>query len=400
MTLTPRALNRATLARQLLLARAAAPGPDGLAETVRRVSALQAQHPASPYVALWNRVEGFDAADLDAAYAGRRLVRSTLLRITLHTVHADDHHPFRAAMLPTLRAARLNDRRFTSTGFTAQEADALVPGLLAFLAEPRSGDDVVAWIDERHPGHGKIAWWALRHYGPFVHAPTDAPWSFGLRASWLPAPALDGDGRGVLEPGDLDPDDLDPDDALPVLVRRYLAGFGPASVADVAQFLLVHRPRVRAAVAALGDDLETLEGPDGTALHDLPGAPRPAEDTPAPPRLLGMWDEVLLAHADRSRIVPPAYRKLVTRVNGDVLPTILVDGYVAGVWRTVAGPDGAPLVEAHAFEPLGEDVWTALGDEAAGLLALLGARDPYPYRRHDRWWDRLPEPAELRRLPA
>lgn len=390
MTITPRALNRATLARQLLLARVAAPGPAGAAETVRRVAALQAQHPASPYVALWNRVDGFDAADLDAAYAERRVVRSTLMRITLHTVHADDHRAFRAAMQPTLRGARLHDRRFTSTGFTAEEADALVPDLLALVAEPRSGQDVVAWIDERHPGHGKIAWWALRHYGPFVHAPTDAPWSFGARASWLPAPGHD---------GETDPDGPGPDDALPVLVRRYLEAFGPASVADVGQFLLVHRPRVRAAIAALGDELETLDGPDGVTLHDVRGAPRPGEDTPAPPRLLGMWDEVLLAHADRSRVVPPAYRRLVTQVNGDVLPAILVDGYVAGLWRTVDGPDGAPLVEAHAFEPLGEDVWSALAVEAAGLLTLLGARDPHPYRRHDRWWDRLPEPVQRRLLP-
>ncbi len=391
MTLTPRALNRATLARQLLLARVAAPGPDGVAETVRRVTALQAQHPASPYVALWNRVDGFAAADLDAAYSRRQVLRSTLMRITLHAVHSGDHHAFRTAMQPTLRAARLNDRRFTSTGFTAEEADALVPDLLALVAEPRRGEDVVAWIDERHPGHGKIAWWALRHYGPFVHAPTDAPWSFGPRASWLPAPGHDG------EPDHVGPG---PDDALPWLVRRYLEGFGPASVADVGQFLLVHRPRVRAAVAALGDALETLDGPDGTTLHDVPGAPRPAEDAPAPPRLLGMWDEVLLAHADRSRLVPPAYRKLVTQVNGDVLPAILVDGYVAGVWRTVDGPDGAPLVEARAFEPLGADAWSALAGEAASLLTMLGPRDPHPYRRYDRWWDRLPEAAELRRLPA
>ncbi len=385
MTVTPRELNRATLVRQLLLTRVPAQGPDAVAETVRRVVALQAQHVASPYVALWNRVDDLDPADVDAAFVKGRLVRSTLLRITLHTVHAADHRPFRAAMQPTLRGARLNDRRFTSTGFTAERADALVPGLLEYLGEPHGGPEVEAWIEERHPGHGRIAWWALRHYGPFVHAPRDAPWSFGPRAWWLPAPGHDGE--------------LDPDAALPGLVRRYLEGFGPATVADLWQFLMVHRPRVRAALAALGDEVEVLEGPDGAVLLDVVGAPRPAEETPAPPRLLGMWEQVLLAYADRGRVVPEAYRKEVTRVNGDVLPAILVDGYVAGVWRTVDGPDGDPRVEVHAFEPLTDDVWSALAAEAASLLTMLADRDPHPYRRYDRWWERLPEPAQRQLLP-
>lgn len=114
----------------------------------------------------------------------------------------------------------------------------------------------------------------------------------------------------------------------------------------MAQFALVQRARVRTAVRALADELEQLEGPDGTVMYDIPGAPRPAEDTPAPPRLMAMWDSTLLAYADRSRVVPPAYRKHVTRVNGDVLPTLLVDGYVAGVWRPVDGG-----IEAGAFHP-------------------------------------------------
>jgi hypothetical protein len=156
---------------------------------------------------------------------------------------------------------------------------------------------------------------------------------------------------------------------------------------------------VRAALAALGDEVEVLEGPDGTVLYDVAGGARPAENTPAPPRLLGMWEQVLLAYADRARVVPEAYRKEVTRVNGDVLPAILVDGYVAGVWRTVDGPDGDPRVEVHAFEPLTDDVWSALAAEAASLLTMLADRDPHPYRRYDRWWERLPEPAQRRLLP-
>jgi hypothetical protein len=392
VALTTQDLNRATLARQLLLGREPLPGPQGVADGIRRVVALQAQHPASPYLALWNRIADLDPTDVDEAYASRAIVRSTLLRITLHTVHAADHPGFRVAMQPTLRAARLNDTRFRVSGLDAAGADALVPGLLAYLDQPRTGVELAAWIDDRHADAGRPAWWALRHYGPFVYAPSGRPWSFGRTASWLPAPGFDGEGEDAVP--------TDPEEALVPLVHRYLAGFGPASAVDVAQFMLVNRPRARAALAALGDELEVLDGPDGTPLYDVPGAPRPPSDTPAPPRLLGMWDNVLLAHADRSRVLPAEYRPHVSRRNGDVLPTLLVDGFVAGVWRTVPGADGGPVVEAHAFRPLPDDVWSALAGEAAALVTMLAEREAHPYARYDGWWAKLPEPAQVRRLPG
>src|SRR5690606_1258393 len=129
-------------------------------------------------------------------------------------------------------------------------------------------------------------------------------------------------------------------------------------------FALVQRARAREALRALGDELELLEGPDGEELFDIPGAPRPDEDTPAPPRLLGMWDNVLLAYFDRSRVIPPEIRKLVIRNNGDTLPTLLVDGYVAGVWRAVEGG-----IEATAYTPLSEENWNGLAAEARRLLS-------------------------------
>ncbi|MFI1397977.1 winged helix DNA-binding domain-containing protein [Streptomyces sp. NPDC020681] len=381
MKITAHQLNRATLARQLLLGRESLDAADG----VRRVVALQAQEPASPYIALWNRLSGFDPAGLDAALAGLQTVKATLMRITLHAVHVEDYRAFREAMDPTLRASRLGDSRFTASGLTADDADPLVADLLTYADRPRTAAEMGSWLDERlgapmDPDAQRM----LRQYAPLWHARTGGPWSFETRPSFVAAGT-----RPVL---------ADPDVAaggLQVLIRRYLEGFGPASVADMAQFALVQRARAKAAVHALADELEQLEGPNGTVMYDIPGAPRPSEDTPAPPRLLAMWDSILLAYADRSRVVPPAYRKHVTRVNGDVLPTLLVDGYVAGVWRPVDGG-----IEATAFHPLPRDAWKGLAAEAESLIAFLADRDPRVYRRYDHWWAKGLPGAETRLLPG
>ncbi len=379
MSITARALNRATLGRQLLLGRASLP----VADAVRRVVALQAQHPASPYLALWNRLAAFDPTDLDAAFTRHEVIKATLLRITLHAVHAADYRAFRAAMEPTLRAARLGDDRFRVSGLTVADVHALIPDLLAYADRLRTAAESEAWLADRLGAPQPGAWWALRQYAPLWHAPTGAPWSFGPRPSYVAARA-----RPVLA------DPAASAAALQTLIKRYLEGFGPASMADVAQFALVYRPRVKEALTALSGELERLDGPDGKELFDIPGARRPDEDTPAPPRLMAMWDSILLAYADRGRVIPPAYRPLVTRMNGDVLPTLLVDGYVAGVWRPVEGG-----IEATAFQRLPDDVWEGLAAEARSLVVFLADREPEVYRRYTHWWSKLPS-AEARLLPG
>lgn len=380
MTMTVRALNRATLARQLLLERASG----GVAEAVGRVLALQAQHPASPYLALWNRLDGFDPADLDTAFADGTVVKATLMRITLHAVHAGDYPVIQQAMQPMLRAGRLNDRRFRDTGLSHAEAEAAIPDLLGFLATPRSNAECEAWLSERRGAPMKWLWWALRQFGPVVHAPTGPPWTFGTRPAYVaPAdPPTIADGATSAA-------------ALAALFRRYVAAFGPVSMPDFARFAMLYRAPARAAVDTVADELEELAGPGGTVLYDLPGAPRPGEDVPAPPRLLGMWDSLLLAHADRGRVIPSEHRKLVIRSNGDTLPTLLVDGFVAGVWRPADGGG----IEAASFRPLSAADWDGLAAEAAALTALLADRDPTVYRRYDRWWTELPA-AEVRVLPG
>ena len=374
MTLTLRRLNRATLARQGLLRRAAVGAVDG----VRRAVALQAQEAPSPYLALWNRVEGFDPGELDRALAEQSVVKAQLMRITLHAVAADDYPAFHEAMQVSLRAARLNDRRFRADGVSVEATEALVPDLLAFTREPRTNADVEAWLEDRFGTPKPRVWWALRQYGPFVHARTGGAWAFGPRPAYVGALAQD-------RP-------RDPAASVRHLVRRYLEGFGPASMADIAQFSTIYRPPIKAALEELAGELVVLEGPRGLVLYDLPDGELPDEDMPAPPRLLPMWDSTLLAYADRARIVPAGYRKLVIRNNGDVLPTLLVDGFVAGVWRVVDGG-----IEATAFEPLSEAAWAGLEREARALLAFLASRDAAVYRRYVRWWRNLPA-AEVRVL--
>jgi hypothetical protein len=222
--------------------------------------------------------------------------------------------------------------------------------------------------------------WALKMFAPLHHAPTGGPWSFGVKASFVAARAKS---RAQ-----------SPEEALQHLVLRYLEAFGPASVADFSQFTIIRRPVTQQALRALGDKVEELEGPDGTTLFDVSGASLPPEEAPAPPRLLPMWDSVLLAYADRSRVIPPDYRRLFIHQNGDVLPSLLVDGYVAGVWRPVEGG-----IEATAFHRLSKEAWRGLEAEAVGLVKFLAERDPTVYRRYGHWWAKLPS-AEVRVLPG
>jgi hypothetical protein len=379
VVITARALNRATLTRQLLLRREALT----VTEAVRRLVALQAQEPASVYLALWNRLAGFDPAAVDAALSGRAVVKGTLMRVTLHAVHAGDYRVFRAAMEPVLRASRLGDPRFIASGLTAADADAFIPDLLRYASEPRTSAELAGWAGSTlGTPLPAAAWRMLRQYAPLVHAPPGGPWSFVSSRHVYVAP--DDDGWPLL---------ADPAAALPVLIERYLAAFGPASVADMARFTLARRSLVTAAVRALGDALDRLDGPDRTVLYDVPGGPRPGGDLPVPPRLLGMWDSVLLAYHDRGRVMPLGYRAHVVRVNGDVLPTLLVDGYVAGVWRVIGGQ-----VEATAFHPLAAEAWDGLAAEASALRTLI-ARDPALYGRYGHWWKKLPD-GEVRLLPG
>jgi hypothetical protein len=377
MDLTALQLNRASLGRQLLLRRERL----GVTDAIRRCAALQAQEPASPYLALWNRLEGFDPAELDAAFSSFAVVKATLMRLTLHVVHAGDYPDFHNTMLPHLRGARLLDRRYTSTGLTVDDADALLPQLAEFAAQPRAAAEIQEFVDGRHGERKERLWWALRTYAPLHHVPTGAPWSFDGPRSFVAAPAKPGPPS---QP-----------ESVERLLLRYLEAFGPATAHDFSQFSLLTMPVVHYVLRSLDGKLEKLSGPGNTVLFDIPGAWLPSGDVPAPPRLLPMWDSVLLAYRDRGRLVPPEYRTLVFRRNGDVLPAVLADGYVAGVWRAAEGG-----IEVTAFRALDDETWRGLAAEASSLMALLDARDPAVYRRYAHWWDKDMPSAETRVLAS
>ncbi len=261
--LTLRELNRALLARQLLLQRARFSVP----RAIERVGALQGQWSPAPYVALWTRLEGFQIAQLERALAAKRVVKATLMRATLHLVSSADY--------PVYAAAIFDARR------------------------------------------GKV-WRSLP--ARLVHLPPSGTYGFRRGADFIPYEEWVG------------PIPAMPREPMRHLVRRYLAAFGPATIDDMASWMGVPKPAIR---AVLDEAPRTFRDEAGRLLYDVPRAPLPPEDTSAPVRLLPKWDSSVLAYSppERARILPERYRRRVIAPNGDVAQTVLVDGFVAGTWK-------------------------------------------------------------------
>ncbi|MBO2454999.1 AlkZ family DNA glycosylase [Actinomadura barringtoniae] len=313
-TLTLRALNRATLARQLLLERADVPVP----EAVERLCGLQAQEPKPPFLGLWTRLEGFEVADLLGAVRDRALVRATMMRGTLHLMSAPDYLALRAPLQPILNGGL----RVLGNRAEGLDLDKVLPAARALLNEkPRTFNEIRALLQEEFPEvNDRALGFAVRMCLPLVMVPTEDRWGFPrtseftLAESWLgdaPAPA--------------------PADSPDALVLRYLAAFGPASAADAQEW---------SGFAKLGEVLERLRpqlrvfsDEKGRELFDLPDAPQPDEDTPAPARFLPEFDNLVLAHADRTRIIAAEHRPSLTTKNLRVRSTFLWDGFAAGLWE-------------------------------------------------------------------
>lgn len=347
-----RELNRATLARQLLLKRV----PLDVPTAVHRVGALQGQRPRAPYVALAARLEGFEREDLSRALHDRTVVRATLMRETLHLVTAEDYPHDAIAMATyfrTLRAQHLPE------GVTMARVVELAGHAAEALAEPLEATALRPILTEleREMADDRV-WRRVRTNAAILHVPGGEVHSFGPRNRFVAATAW----LGQLE--------AEESDGLMRLVRRYLAAFGPASRADVAAFTGLAVSTLTPGLTALEPELERLTDERGRELYDLHGAPRPPADTPAPLRLLGEWDNVLLAHADRTRLFDDETRGRVIRRNGDVLPTILLDGVVAGTWWWRRSKDVATL-QAAPFVKLTKGLKADLEREAELALAVL-----------------------------
>lgn len=336
--LTLRELNRTLLLRQLLLRRERL----GPARAIERLAALQAQWVPSPYVALWSRLEDFRREQLTRALRREQVVKAGLMRGTLHLVSGRDY-PLYATALRKEVAPWSNGR--------AQPAPELVAAVRAHVRRgPRSSKELVAFLEERRGPAGEVenlrdlAW--LRHLIPLQPLPNTAEWGFTrgvrLRAATFRRPPVA--------------------DALAHLVKRYLAAFGPATRADVAAWSGQLLRTLDAALEPMR--LRRFADEDGRELIDLPRAPVALGDEPAPVRFLSRWDELLIAHEDRRRVLPEEHtvRKLV--LGG--APTVLVDGFVAGTWRLEAG-----RVAVEPFAPLPRRVRRELGEEKARLEAFL-----------------------------
>jgi hypothetical protein len=334
--LTQRELNRATLARQLLLERSRL----RVVPALERVAGLQSQLAATAYVGLWTRLESFQPQVLDRALLGGRAARGLLMRGTVHTVSARDFALFGAGLAGE------------PPGWVTpemEEAASRVAGTLRdFCSQPRTRPEILDWLEREHgvPNDGSNGiWYAVRLRARIAHSAEASRWRAPIHNPTFVA---------------IEHDELDREAARAELVRRHLAAFGPSTRAEISGWsglkvgLFAH----------LLDGLVLLRDDRGRELLDLPRAPRPAGDTPAPVRLLPKFDNVLL---DRARVLPEDYRKLVVRKNADVLPTFTVDGYVAGIWRVEQG-----RVVTEPFAPLPRTVRRELEDEAGRLQAWLG----------------------------
>ncbi|NUR86161.1 MAG: winged helix DNA-binding domain-containing protein [Nonomuraea sp.] len=345
-TLSRRVLNRTTLDRQLLLARSSLTP----AEAVGRLVAVQGQEINAPYVGLWTRLAAFTQDDLAALLYGRQVVRGSLLRGTQHLALADDYVWIRPLVQDVLGRARRAAFGRTMPGVDLDEFVSLTRAHLAgrTLTRPQLRD----LLRERWPDADPTALgFSAQALTPIVHTPPNGIWGkggatpFTLAEEWLGRP-------------------MDPEPSVERLVVRYLAAFGPASVMDVQMWSGL--TRLRPVLEAM-PSLRKYHDPEGRVLYDLPDAPLVPEDAPAPVRFLPWFDNLIVAYADRSRLMTAEQRAQVC-VGAVIYPTFLVDGVVAGMWDLKDG-----VLTAEPFHPLSDDAMRDLTDEGTRLTAFAGA---------------------------
>jgi hypothetical protein len=351
-TLTLRELNRTTLARQLLLERAALP----VSAAVEQLVGLQAQLALPPYVGLWTRLHDFRRDSLARLIEDRTILKATLMRATLHLFTASDYVLLRKTLQPVLDNASESISKQRGAAF---DVEAVIAAAKRYIAEqPRTFAEISAMFAELMPDTDVGAMrYTVRTRLPLVQVPISDGWSypgnprFTLAESWLGKPILD-------------------EDNLRTLVFRYLAAFGPATVMDIQKWsgLLKLKP----AIEKLKPDLVTYRDEQGRELLDQPGGLLLDGDVPAPVRFLPEFDNLLLAHDKRTRVIADGYRSKVYLPGLRVRATFLVDGFVGGGWGIERKKGDATLV-IEPFAPLTKPDREVLIDEAERLLRFVEA---------------------------
>jgi Winged helix DNA-binding domain len=326
----------------------------GVVKAVEHLLALQAQAPRPPHVALWSRVHKFERDQLVKALYARTLVRGTMMRGTLHIMSAKDFLAYRTALQPSLTAGMM---AIVGQGPLPTIETLITAGRSAFGRKARPFADVRAALQSRFPdAHERLMAYAVRMQLPLVQVPLaseawgfSAESDFALAEHWLKTKVGVGAGAGSL-------------------VLRYLSAFGPASTADIQGWLGIRG--VAEVLAPIREKLMTFTDPRGREVFDLPNAPRPDADVEAPVRFLPEYDSVILAYADRSRIIDEAHRKALVTKNLIVPATFLVDGRIAGTWK-LERKKAAATLKLSPFVPLAKCAKLALEEEGDALLAFI-----------------------------
>jgi Winged helix DNA-binding domain len=337
--LTSRELNRAVLARQLLLERRRLSLPKAL----ERIGGVQAQYAPSMYIGLWSRLAGFERDQLMRALERRTVVQATLMRVTIHLVSAGDYWPFAVGVRDARRERWLRARPEQSERELKAAAE---------RARKRLGDGALTRGELMADGLDARAFNGIGMWLDLVRVPPAGTWEhrradiYGSAESWL------------------GPASVTPAQGLEHLIRRYLQGFGPGAPADIANWAGLPPRPVSEAVDRL--ELRRFRDEGGTLLVDLPRLPLPDADTPAPPRFIPTWDASLLVHCRRALILPEEHRpKVFSTKTPQSVPTFAIDGTVAGTWRYEKGK-----VTLKPFGKLGRPVRAELEEEARGLAEL------------------------------
>ena len=353
MELSRRALNRATLERQLLLARSAMPVTDA----VEHLVGVQAQTPHTWYVGLWSRLAGLDPDAVGELLQRRELVRVALMRSTLHLVTPDDVAVLRPWVQPVLDRDLFRNQLHGKPIADVDVAAVVAAGRAALAAGAMTNRQLGEALAPNWPDCPPATLvYAVRNQVPLVQVPPRAVWGRSGPIAHTTADAWLGDAP-----------DAHADPAT--IIRRYLGAFGPASIRDMQAWSGL--TKLREVVDPLRPSLVTFRDMQGVELFDLPDAPRPDEATPAPPRFLYDFDNVLLSYADRSRIVTDAHTEGFQQ-RGAIPQAVLIDGFTAGDWVVERGDDGGASLTIRLFdESDAQRDGAALHEEASALLRLL-----------------------------